>query len=214
VKKLLISCMVILVFAAVSAWADPIELRITNGLNVVTVQDLDNDGVVNYYGAVGQWKINVTTGIGPGAPATYYMDLNSTDVSANSTPGTLVLEFSSKNNYPSAPMFDIGFGGTVANASAVYDVYYDNGNAFFQKTTLIASLGPYTGPFAGTLDGVPAAAAAMYSLTQVITITPNGHGLAQYSGDATIDPIPEPATLIFLGSGIALLSLVGRKLKA
>jgi hypothetical protein len=213
VKKLLISIMVLLVFSVVSAWADPIELRLTNGANVVTVTDGDNDGVVNYTGALGNWIVNVTTGIGPGVGA-YYMDLNSTDVAGISNPGNLVIEFTSKNNAPNSNLFDVSIGGTVRNAGVVYDSYYDNGNAYYQPTTLIASLGSYTGVFSGAAYSVPAAAIAQYSLTQVITITPSGSGVAQYSGDATLDPIPEPATLIFLGSGLALLAAFGRKLKA
>ena len=67
-------------------------LTLSSGVNTVTLNDLGT-GFVSYNGAVGGWIINVTTAIAqppfPGGFSLQDVDLNSVNMSTDSTPLTI-----------------------------------------------------------------------------------------------------------------------------
>jgi hypothetical protein len=64
--------------------------------------------------------------------------------------------------------------------------------------TLIGTMGPFSSAYA-TSGSFGAAATAPFSLTQVLTLTSGGAG-TEWSTDSSIAPVPEPTSILLLGS--------------
>jgi hypothetical protein len=75
--------------------------------------------------------------------------------------------------------------------------------------TLLGSFAFGPGAFSGTqvtsLPGSP----NPFSLTQVLTVHTTGASV--YSGDASMSPVPEPATMMLLGTGLLAAFRARRK---
>jgi len=80
----------------------------------------------------------------------------------------------------------------------------------FINSTLLGSLGLLTGAFSGTIGG-PVYISGPYSLTIATTIT---HTEPGWSSLDTGLALPEPASLILLGSGLLVLGLVSGRRKS
>lgn len=214
-------------------------LRITDvigGTVVTIVDDSGSDGnpstpgQISYNGAVGpNWTINVVTGLTKpvqGSPAVPSMDINSVDrttnaaLSAAASGSTLRIEFTDTSFGPLVPgtAFSAGIGGTIQNrpgAGLTYATYFDAGNVAFAQTTLLTSLSFGPGAFGGSApDAFPPGSPANYSLTQVVTIhhtQVNGTTSSNGTLDGTPPPVPEPSTLMLLGSGLAGFGYLQRR---
>lgn len=162
-------------------------------------------GVVLFNDSVGAFSINVTTGLTKpvlGAPGVPKMDLNSVNVSGSA--GTLTIMFTETDFTDLVAGLDsleALIGGTT-DGTVSYETWIGTSNAPFEMTTKLTDLGPYT---AGAFSGTTATAfspTGPYSLTQVVTITHSG--AAQISSfDAELNAVPEPSTVLLLGSGLA-----------
>jgi hypothetical protein len=203
--------------AASPASAAPIALHLNDGTTFVTVIDggvgdvNPLDGVVTFVGSVGAWAINVSTGTGPLGPN--FMDLNSVNTALAGTTTTLSVFFSQNNIATGFPGFNLEFGGTTTNASVTYSAFIDNGNALFGGTggSPFASLGPFSGPFSGSTNGL-VSATTPYSLTQAFFITGTGAANgSSFSGNAELNPVPEPGSLALLGGGLLGLASWARR---
>jgi hypothetical protein len=181
------------------------SLSLSDGTSTVTLSD-SGIGSVSYNGSVGNFILNVTTGITypilgtPGAPQ---LDLNSVNLSSSSG-GTLTIMYSA-NNFTT---LDAGISGLITHLGGTttgtvdLKLYTDAANTLFGKTTLLANLGPYSsGAFSGSVQ-TNVQPTGPYSLTLVATVAHNGGGVNVTSFNGGVAPVPEPATSLLLGVGL------------
>ena len=198
---------------AAQAFAVPtLSLNVDGGAVEVNCSDGDGcdlngaNGAVTVSVAIGDFVVNVTTGITRPILPGSHMDLNSVDVQTTGGPHQLVIDFN-ETGYTSLLPFTASFGGTLSGAAlnATALAYLDAG--------LICSIGPVVGPaFAGTCSGAGAGAPG-YQLTQRIILN-TGVGLGSFSGDFELREVPEPASMLLVGGGSLLLGLRRRRKSA
>jgi hypothetical protein len=109
--------------------------------------------------------------------------------------------------------FDANFGGTNFDTTVRYQSYLDEGNVLFALDTPIGDSGVQSASnYSGLYTG-PGPSGSPYSLTQLLTITANGSG-ASMSGDFELKQVPEPASILGLGTVLFLVGLKLRRKKA
>jgi hypothetical protein len=160
-----------------------------------------NAGVVTYSQALGDFLINVSTGLSKpmltgGNPL---MDLNTVNIQVTGGAHTLVIGFSDTGFDLYGGKFAMEYGGVLSasgtDASIDYSAYYDAGNAAFAQTTLIGQGGSAAGAFSGYVEG-GWSPDSPYSVSQILTLKTSG-GLTSFSGDFEVN-VPEPGTFSFL----------------
>ena len=169
-------------------------------------------GVVQFSGPLGNFLVNVSTGISKPVFTHPKMDLNSVNVQASGPASTLNIEFSDDFFTVPSPQFDLQFGGTIGGGSVTVLAFLDEGNALFAGN-LIGSLGPFSGgAFSGNVFG-PGTADTSYSLSQKLTLNSNGP-VFSFSGDFALNPVPEPASVaLFMGMLVVTGTAIRRKMK-
>ena len=160
-------------------------------------------GVVTFSGSVGDFTVNVTTGVSDpvftgGVPL---MDLNTLNIQTQGSAHTLELMFSDDDFTVDGKVSGL-VGGTLTGNGATISaqVFFDAGNVLFDKDTLAGAMGPFgAGAFSDGFMGLDAPAGP-YSVTQVLTLTTTGF-ITSFSADFEVS-VPEPGTLALLGLGL------------
>ncbi len=164
-------------------------LQLQSGATTVTVPDgdlLDSSplpGVVTYVGAVGNFTINVTSGLTKPTQGTAILpEISLSSVDTSKQGGTLSLQFSD-NNFspaPSGPIFG-SLGGTAASGgNLVFNTYVNSSNTELDTSGgAVMSQGPFTGAFSDDAN-TSVALTAPYSITMeaIITHPPSANGVA------------------------------------
>jgi|GEM_PF-1040302 len=211
--------------AAGSAMALP-TLSLSNGATTVTISDNvlgdanDASGAVTFVGKIGVWSTNVSTGLTMpeiGDAIRPQLDLNSVDVSSSSG-GTLTINFWETGFGPwpidlTGFSFDVG-GTTQGTVDVDAWISLSNSSDITDSSwTKLVDLGPFSGGAFSGADWTNMIGNGNYSLWIEATIThdPSGLNKKTTSFDAHLKPVPEPATMLLFGTGLAGLAGIARK---
>lgn len=207
---------------ALGARANTVELElISGGLTsgvIVGTPCGTGSSCVQFNGTVGAWTINLASGVSNG-PVDPFMDLSSFNATSAAGAAPLSVLLTDTFSSPSI-MFNLASSGTLISGSgtAMLSAYLDSGNTLFANcgttctaSDLIGTLGSFSGSYATnasfTLNSVPS-----YALTENMTLTDLGSTGLMWSTDSSIQGVPEPSTLMLLGTAGLLLMFARRRM--
>ena len=218
-KRFVLVALVAAVLAVAPKAEAALVLSLSDGTNTVTITDGGAGdisavaGAVGFSGAIGGWIVNVSTGLGSPLLGPASLDLNSINVLVRDLASPLTIMLTQTFNTIPYPGWTMEFGGTIQFGTVTYSAYADPTNTAFGLAQLIGTLGPFgTGAFSGSTGG-SATVANPYSLTQVFYIIGDSTStdLLTFSGNAELNPVPEPGTLMLLGAGLVGLAGLARR---
>jgi hypothetical protein len=194
-----------------NAWSTPL-LTVSDGTSTVSIYDnmlgdYDSEkGVVDFDQNIGDWRVYAlvgTTKPAIGSEIDPFLDIVSFVASSNSG-GKLVITFEEDGFTLNPAHFITSIGGTTFG-----DVQFRS----YINDDLLSDLGGlqpnYQGYFGGGADSY-ITSNNPYSLKIEAIITHEGKSVTSFDG-MLFTPVPEPATMLLLGSGLIGLAGFGRK---
>jgi hypothetical protein len=178
-------------------------------------------GTTLVVGTIGGWNIFFTSGTSS-SPAGFpsALDLGALTATCVGGPATcsstpLDIQFSDINFGTVSPFFVEQYSATLlgGSGSTTQKAYVDSSNTLFAETTLIGTIGPFTGTNSGVVQG-GSVSNAPYSLTLDEMFTATGTGFVQFSVDGSLNAVPEPGALVLFGSVLVLCSSKLRRHRA
>ena len=213
-SKIIIAALLGIFLIAGSSWAIPTMQISGTGFTTFQIDDSDNgevDGLLSYTGLnIGAFDITMTGGTTMpqiGSSSDPKMHLN-VFADTKNTEGTITIEFSeigfgNLNNNITGFLSEMGGLGGIEQS---LDVYYDTNNTLFSQRTQIADLDAIGETI--FYNSIPAD--SPFSLTMVATIRLAANSSASLD-DGVSTPVPEPGTMLLLGSGLLGMAVVSRK---
>ena len=207
-KILLLSSLAVLM-AVGSASATEVYLSFSTGTEYVQIKDNnagDTDstvGIVSWTGSVESWSVAVTGTSNPelGSWSSPAMDVNAVATGGSGYLGVAFSVTDFANIFGSNTSYQMDFAGT-SDGGVLYSGFWDPGNVEFAPTTALWTNGPFPpGDYDGQIgpgSNMDLNGVTFYSMTMFGEFTPGSS-------------VPEPATMLLLGSG--LIGLVGFRRK-
>lgn len=202
-------------------------LQLSDGSTTVSITDdtaFDQDyfshpqfqhtsGIVNFAGSVGNWTLNITTGVSKpaaGSAVSPVMTLNSVNASS-SAGGTLTISFSDDFFGPTTATMLANLGVTFTSGTVSYSTYSDSGNALFGMTTGLTSTGPLGPGSFNTASSTSLNLPNPYSLTMQVVIGHAGSGTTSLAaGFQEGAAVPDGGSAVFL-LGLSLMAMAAQR---
>ena len=167
-------------------------------------------GVITFSGVVGNWDINVSTGIAsppfPGStPTNPHLDLNSVNHFSGGAGGVLTIVFTDDNLGPISSVLTQRTGGTLGIVSDEFKALVNGGSPITDTTFT-------TSAFSGTASG-PVTAGTGSTLSIVAVLTASAAATTSFDTEVTVGVPDAGMTLALLGSGLTGLALFARSRK-
>ena len=229
VSTILLAISLLAGFSSNSEAVPYFAIQFSDGTNSLLIQDNLNGqdldpgtGAMKWTGSLGDWSLEVKTAQtydyfgSVSAPKIYLASVNNSTAA-----GTLTIDVSAVNFLSSTTSFipaQVAIEGTTladGNSSITAQLFGGNSNVLLDKSNFIVSTGPLSGDAAGVFGGSAiggfTSAIGNFSLTSELVIHHNAAGRTESNDYATV---PEPFTLMFLGTCLLGAGLVRRKFKA